>query len=81
MLFWEHYQFIPDHSGNNVLDPFRFGYWNLRCRSLNLTFRHCLVWRFWAQRLARERQVPKHEDVYNQKTDVDRRQIQEQVEP
>ena len=26
MLFWEHYQFIPTHRGNNVLDPFRFGY-------------------------------------------------------
>ena len=26
MLFWEHYQFIPAHRGNNVLDPFRFGY-------------------------------------------------------
>ena len=26
MLFWENYQFIPNHRGNNVLDPFRFGY-------------------------------------------------------
>ena len=26
MLFWEQYQFIPDHRGNNMLDPFRFGY-------------------------------------------------------
>jgi len=26
MLFWEHYQFIPTHRGNNVFDPFRFGY-------------------------------------------------------
>ena len=26
MLFLEHYQSTPDHRGNYMLDPFRFGY-------------------------------------------------------